>query len=215
MTPEQNPKRPPDKLVLLDTNVLIDNLHRDKGAAVEQVLTAFQKQGFVLAVSVLSRYEGSCHAEIEKVQKFTALFDKLTHFNVNEAVSDTAATLFVLYKKHDNIQDNAPSTQDVMIAATSVNTNLDILTADRHDFPAPYFFEVDHFEVGCKIKGRKHIHTIFWLRPSHDRINTDSDALKRKVLRGKPGRRDAKIKSSRARQKLKGIAPAPKVTKTF
>lgn len=114
------------KMLLLDTNILIDYL-RGKQAAIEFIDSANKRRFAVNTVVVLELYNGCLNrAELTKIRH---LLNGFMHFELNEAIAQAATRI-----GHSYALSHSVSAPDALIAATALVYNLELRTANLKDF---------------------------------------------------------------------------------
>lgn len=119
------------KRVLLDTTALIDLLHRRP--AIQTTLKSLLQRGFeptTSAVNVAEIYAGVRHGE----QGITdALVDSLSCFDVTRELARRAGQLVAARRRAGRTH----ALDDMIIAATAIENDCQLLTGNRKDFEVP------------------------------------------------------------------------------
>jgi predicted nucleic acid-binding protein len=113
-------------MILCDTNVIIEVLKKNP-----VVIQAIEQIGLeriaVSVVTVMELYYGALHkAELKKIKRHLSSIQIL---HIDEAISVAAADLIERYAKSHGLQ-----IPDALIAATSINLDLQLYTGNRKDF---------------------------------------------------------------------------------
>lgn len=117
-----------DKVVLLDTSILIDYYRKtDKEKSIWINLV---RQGYSFAVSAVTKYEIYAGATPNQLAFWDNVFQAITVLPLDEASVDTAVALNRALKRKRKQIDLA----DLFIAATAVAHNLPLLTLNRKHF---------------------------------------------------------------------------------
>ncbi|MCA9326204.1 type II toxin-antitoxin system VapC family toxin [Candidatus Saccharibacteria bacterium] len=173
-----NPKAP---IFLLDTNAVQSFLGDATAPLLRPTIEEIKEVGGILAVSDIVLYEAlkSIVFKPKKLRSITAFIDEyLTRFTIDEDVLISAAQLYEIYGDEPACRPYRDkfSTEDIIIATTSVLTGAYILTSDCNDFPAPFFLEVNR-QTFYYYKGHRRKHLILHLlQPDNGVIN---DALEK------------------------------------
>ena len=134
-------------VVLFDTNI-IDYAFKSatKQAAIDVI--ELVAKSYETAVSEYVRFEIYRGLEHARVPLAKAVVDRFRAFPVDKYTLDIAAALSTCYRRDDAVKHKAKSISDgdTILAATAVINKCNILTADRMDFPTPYFNEIDSFK---------------------------------------------------------------------
>ncbi len=113
-------------MILCDTNVIIEALKNNP-----VVIAAMEKIGLeriaVSVVTVMELYYGALHkAELRKIKRHLS---SIRILRIDEAISVTATELIERYAKSHGLQ-----IPDALIAATSINRDLQLYTGNMKDF---------------------------------------------------------------------------------
>lgn len=117
-----------DKIVLVDTSILIDLFRKtDKANA---VLISLIKQGFTYCISAITEYEIYTGALLGQVDFWDNFLKKTEILPFDKAVAKTAADLNKVLKQKRKLIDTA----DLFIAATAVTHQLPFATLNKKHF---------------------------------------------------------------------------------
>lgn len=157
------------KAAVLDTCILDYAFKRHtKG----QVITLLQEIGGLYrpVVSEYVRFEIYRGLAMEKIPNAKQVVDQFTAYAVDKSVLDIAAALTTCYEYDEATkrQRKAISDGDLIIAATAFKYHMLVITANRNDFPAPYFSEMGKPIV---LKGKRPI-AIYGLKPEVTYLNS-------------------------------------------
>ncbi len=151
-------------IILLDTNTIQHALSKASAPQITAFLSELASDGnATLSISDIVIYESlKSIAFTPKKSNPVANFidNSLTRYPISHDVLVGAAQLHEMYGKNDAVRAhlNAISTEDLIIAVTSILTGGFVLTSDCNDFPGPFFDvvhkQVFYFQDGSK---RKHI----------------------------------------------------------
>ena len=113
-------------MILCDTNVIIEALKNNP-----VVIAAMEKIGLeriaVSVVTVMELYYGALHkAELRKIKRHLS---SIRILQIDEAISVAATELIERYAKSHGLQ-----IPDALIAATSINRDLQLYTGNMKDF---------------------------------------------------------------------------------
>ena len=113
-------------MILCDTNVIIEALKKNP-----VVIQMIEKIGLeriaVSVVTVMELYYGALHkAELKKIKRHLS---SIRIFQIDEAISVAASELIERYAKSHGLQ-----IPDALIAATSINRDLQLYTENTKDF---------------------------------------------------------------------------------
>jgi len=113
-------------MILCDTNVIIEALKNNP-----VVIQTIEKIGLeriaVSVVTVMELYYGALHkAELKKIKRHLS---SIRVFQIDEAISVAASELIERYAKSNGLQ-----IPDALIAATSINRDLQLYTGNTKDF---------------------------------------------------------------------------------
>ena len=117
-----------DKIVLVDTSILIDYYRKtDKE---NSVWISLVRQGYSFAVSTVTKYEIYAGATPNQLTFWDTIFEALTVIPLDELAVDTAVTVNNALKKKRKQIDLA----DLFIAATAVANDMPLATLNRKHF---------------------------------------------------------------------------------
>ncbi|MGI8634562.1 MAG: type II toxin-antitoxin system VapC family toxin [Segetibacter sp.] len=117
-----------DKIVLVDTSILIDYYRKtDKENSVWVTLV---RQGFSFTISAVTKYEIYSGATANQLAFWDNIFQAINVIPFDEIVVDTAVTLNSALKKKRKQVDIA----DLFIVATAIAHNLPFATLNRKHF---------------------------------------------------------------------------------
>ncbi len=118
-------------ILLLDTNILIDALcGRSACLAILASAVSAGHQLTTSAVNVAEVYAGMRPGEESRTRKFLSSFPS---FPVTEAIAERAGLLKFKWAR----KGKTLSIVDTIVAATALEHNLTLITANRKDFPMP------------------------------------------------------------------------------
>ena len=117
-----------DKIVLVDTSILIDYYRKtDKN---NSTWIALVRQGYSFAISAVTKYEIYSGATSNQLAFWDSILQALTVMPLDEAAINTAvATNSALKKKRKQID-----LADLFIAATAITNNLPLATLNKKHF---------------------------------------------------------------------------------
>ena len=150
----------------------------------EPLMEELNSIGATLSVSDIVLYEvlKAIVFDPEKVQPVAEFIDNyLTRYLVDDTVLIGAARVHEMYGNEKSTKQYRDkfSTEDIVIATTSMLTGSYIITSDCNDYPAPFFIEVNrqtfYYEEGNR---RKHL-IIHILQPDQEVINDTFNQLQR------------------------------------
>lgn len=110
--------------IILDTNILIEILKNNK-----QTIKEVEEYDihYISIISVMELFYGAFNkTELQKLKKFVELFNVIP---LDENISINAKNLVYKYAKSHNLD-----IPDSLIASTSLNMNLPLLTYNKKDF---------------------------------------------------------------------------------
>ena len=117
-----------DKIVLLDTSILID--YYRKTDKIKSVWVKLIDEGCEFAISVITKYELYSGAAQSQIDFWDSILETITIFPFNENCVDTAIQLQHSLKRKRKQLDIA----DLFIVSTAVTNNLPIATLNKKHF---------------------------------------------------------------------------------
>ncbi|TAH36684.1 hypothetical protein EYC59_00715 [Candidatus Saccharibacteria bacterium] len=135
-------------VALLDTNIL-DYAFKSRTKVVASQVLATVSSVYTTVISEYARFEIYRGLAMERVPLAKALVNSFTPYAVTKDVLDIAAALATCYEKDDVTKRTRAgiSDGDIIMGATAFVHKFVIITANRMDFPAPYFEEVSSYEM--------------------------------------------------------------------
>lgn len=170
-------------IILLDNNMIQHFLRKTTTEQFGPILEEIEKIGATLATSQIVVYE-ALKAIIFNDEKYTAVAkffeDSLTRYPVNEEVLVEAARVHELYGSDEHCKKHRDSfsTEDIILATTSMLLGAYIITSDPNDFPMPFFKENNRQHIDYVEKGRRKHIGIYLLEPDTDAINAALEILR-------------------------------------
>jgi|GEM_PF-6466452 len=130
-------------VALLDTNVL-DYAFKARTKLLASQLLERLVNNYELAISEYLRFEIYRGLKMSSIPSVKPLVDSFNAYTVDKATIDLAAALTTCYERDEATHKNRGgfSDGDILMAATAIINRLVIVTANRADFPAPYFNEL-------------------------------------------------------------------------
>jgi len=117
-----------DKLILVDTSVLIDYYRKtDKS---NSVWVALVRQGYKFAISAITKYEIYSGATQDQLDFWNRILEAIEVIPFDEASVDTAVNINTTLKRKRKQIDLA----DLFIAATAITHRLSIATLNKKHF---------------------------------------------------------------------------------
>lgn len=117
-----------DKIVLLDTSILID-LFR-KGDKESSVLVSLIRQGYIYCISSVTEYEIYTGTTSEQIEFWDKFLQKTEVLSFDKNVAKVAVEINKKLKRKRKLIDIA----DLFIAATAIANNLPIATLNKKHF---------------------------------------------------------------------------------
>ena len=117
-----------DKLILVDTSILIDYYRKTEKE--NSAWIALVRQGYTFAISAVTKYEIYSGATSTQLSFWSNIFKAIIILPFDELAVDTAVTLNSALKKKRKQIDNA----DLFIAATSVSNKVPLATLNKKHF---------------------------------------------------------------------------------
>lgn len=154
--------------VILDSNAIHYGLDKKVASSFTPIILDLINKNFVPAVSQISVYETLKKTNPKReTEILNFLKSNFKNYEIDDTVLLASARLFTFYGNEDNIR-NSISSEDIIIAATSILTGSLLLTADCNDFPRPFFDEV--YKQPIFYSDRKCV-VIYLFRPDYDFLN--------------------------------------------
>jgi len=125
---------------------------------------------YKVVISEYVRFELYRGLAMSKIPSLKQLLDSFVALPVDRGVLDVAAALSTCYQSDAQTKDQHKSFSDgdIIIAATAFRHQSAIITANRRDFPAPYFNEAAKYTV---FDSRKRPISIYELSPDVSYLN--------------------------------------------
>jgi len=184
---------------LLDNHMVQYFLSKDISPHIQFILDEIEKTGSELAISQVVVYE-SLKAIIFNEDKFNDVKDFLENsiirYPVSEEVLLESARVHELYGSDNDAKNrrNGISTEDIIIATTSMLLGSYVITCDANDFPMPFFKEVHREFVYYERKSqRKHL-VIYILQPDTEAVEAGLNKLSPPKMTKKKAKTKAKAK---------------------
>ena len=117
-----------DKLILIDTSILIDFFRKTDKA--NSTLLNLVRKGFTFKISAITIYEIYVGANLSQTDFWDKFLEKFEVLPLNDLVAKTAVILNAELKSKRNQIDIA----DLFIAATAISNNLKIATLNHKHF---------------------------------------------------------------------------------
>ncbi len=184
-----NPKKQGDEsaqatspIILIDNSMIQHFLSKEYGKQLEPILKDLEEIGATLAVSQIVVYE-ALKAIVFNDDKFTQVskfFEQyILRFPVDEGVLVECARVHEIYGMDKNTKSHRDSfsTEDIIIATTSMMRGAYIMTCDVNDFPMPFFKENNRQYVYYEQKGRRKHLIIYLLEPDPEAITAALNML--------------------------------------
>jgi predicted nucleic acid-binding protein len=113
-------------MILCDTNVIIEALKKNP-VVIQTIEEIGLERIAVSVITVMELYYGALHkAELKKIKRHLS---SIRIFQIDEAISVAASELIERYAKSHGLQ-----IPDALIAATSINRDLQLYTENTKDF---------------------------------------------------------------------------------
>jgi predicted nucleic acid-binding protein len=157
-------------VAIIDTNVLDYGFKTKTRESIAEVLSKLSTK-YDLVISEYLRFEIYRGLSIERLAPAKELVDSFTSYPVDKRVLDISAALTTCYECDDQTKKirNAISDGDIILAATAFQYKFVVVTANRADFPAPYFKELSEHKFVSK--NRKPF-VIYELKPDVEYLNS-------------------------------------------
>ncbi|MEK7594881.1 MAG: PIN domain-containing protein [Patescibacteria group bacterium] len=163
-------------VILLDNNAIQAFLGKDTAPELAEFLKEVDEVGATLAVSDIVLYEAlkAVIFDEQKTAEVANFFDNyLTRYNVDEDVLISAARVHEMYgsDKATKGSRHACSTEDIIIATTSMILGAYVLTSDGNDYPMPFFKESNRIAIYYQVKNRRRHKIFYLLQPDQEAIS--------------------------------------------
>lgn len=157
-------------VALLDTNIL-DYAFKLRTKVVASQVLATVSSVYTPVISEYARFEIYRGLAMERVPAAKALINSFTPYAVTKDVLDIAAALTTCYERDDATKRNRGgiSDGDIVMGATAFVHKFVLITANRMDFPAPYFEEISSYTMS---DAKKKPIVIYVLRPNIMYLNS-------------------------------------------
>lgn len=157
------------RVALIDSNVIDYALKPATKPLAVDILDAVSKRHEIVT-SEYVRFEVYRGLAMPKVPDAKLLLDSFTALSVDRSILDVAAALTACYECDDQTKAYRKSFSDgdIIIAATAFKHRLLVVTANRNDFPAPYFTEVAKHTL---LDAAKRPIAVYELRPDVSYLN--------------------------------------------
>lgn len=131
------------RVALVDSNVIDYALKPATKLLAVDILNIVSKKHEIVT-SEYVRFEVYRGLAMSKVPDAKRLLSSFTALGVDRGILDVAAALTTCYECDDQTKAYRKSFSDgdIIIAATAFKHKLLVITANRNDFPAPYFTEI-------------------------------------------------------------------------
>ena len=149
--------------LLLDTNIVQYLAHNKIRRCVDDALLEIDTDLHLL--SEYSLFELFRNAKKEHTQKIVPIIEHMTLVQVAESVLVTAAVLGTKYRAIHGSNVSHINDGDLIIAATALQKNATIVTANGIDFPNPFFVEVQREHVEYEHRNRTKCLVLHFLAP--------------------------------------------------
>ncbi|MEJ0072873.1 MAG: PIN domain-containing protein [Candidatus Saccharibacteria bacterium] len=157
-------------VAILDTNIL-DYAFKPRTKAVASDVLAKVSGKYTTVISEYLRFEIYRGLAMGRIPAAKAVVSSFTAFAVTKAVLDTAAALTTCYETDSATKRNRGgiSDGDLIMGATAFINKQVVITANRMDFPAPYFEEISSHKM-LDTKGKPIV--VYELKPNITYFNT-------------------------------------------
>lgn len=117
----------PGKLILIDTDILID-VSRNVPSAIETL--SDHKRQFILSISMVTQLEliNGCHNKKE-LHQLSEFIERFAILPITEAISTKTVELFKKYRLSHGVQ-----IPDMLIASTALTLGIQLASKNRKDF---------------------------------------------------------------------------------
>lgn len=156
-------------VALLDTNIL-DYAFKPHTKVSTSTLIQRVAKKYTLVISEYLRFEVYRGLDTDRIPAAKAIVGEFSAYAVDKATLDVAAAITTCYEKDPvtSTKRSGFSDGDLILAATAFVHKFIIITANRMDFPAPYFEEIAPHEM-TTTKGRTII--VYELKPNIKYLN--------------------------------------------
>ncbi len=160
-------------VAIIDTN-LIDYAFKSRTKDMAAQVLRKISQIYTLVISEYLRFEIYRGLAMDRISSAKVLVDSFPAYAVDKATLDTAAALTTCYERDPATKSSrkAIADGDIILAATAFINKFIIVTANRADFPAPYFDEIQLHKIKDQ-KGR--VWAFYELRPDLIYLNSMLD----------------------------------------
>lgn len=170
--------------VVIDWNVIQYWLSKQLRTEVDPILESLDEVGLQRAMSDISIFEAQCQLPVAKHTESHDTLKTLYSFPIDPDLLLILGTLTCCYRDHEKTKGHAKdiSLQDGINAATAVQNNALILTADFNDYPRPFFDEVYHWSIK---DSKDRIYKIYLLTPDIAQIEATSKKWRKTTTKDK------------------------------
>lgn len=130
------------RVAIIDSNI-IDYAFKERTKKVAAEILQKTAKDFTLVISEYLRFEVYRGLSMSRIPAAKDIIKAFTAYPVSREVLDVAAALTTCYECDDQTkgQRGSISDGDIIIGATAFKHKFVVITANRRDFPAPYFEE--------------------------------------------------------------------------
>lgn len=176
------PAQASSPIILIDNNMIQHFLSKEYGKQLEPILKEVEEMGATLAVSQIVVYEAlkAIVFNKDKFNEVSNFFEQyILRFPVDERVLVEAARVHEIYGIDKNTKSHRDSfsTEDIIIATTSMMQGAYVMTCDANDFPMPFFKETNRQYVYYEQKGRRKHLIVYLLEPDSEAISAALSTL--------------------------------------